>query len=73
MLIAFYYTLIVFFILSLVTGGYFIITFKNKTASIGNKFALGFLLIFCLVITVIYGSDFILWKSKNTKEASGAC
>lgn len=63
----------VFVSLSIVTGGYLIITLKNRASSTGNTISLVVLLTFCLIITFLYGSDFIQLKRNNIKETSGVC
>ncbi len=73
MLIAFYSTLIVFLILSIVTLGYLISLIKRKMATGGNVLALISLLLLTGIVSGIYGFDFLKLQDGELQTAQGDC
>ena len=73
MLIAFYSTLIIFFILFSFTLSYLLILIKQKKATGGNVLALCSLLILTGVISCIYGFDFVKLLAGEVQSAQGNC
>lgn len=73
LLLAFYSTLILFFILFLLTFGYLIYLIKQKKATGGNVVALSTLLIIIGSISGIYGFDFYQLKAGQLQTTEGQC
>ncbi|PYF08955.1 cobalamin biosynthesis protein CobN [Ureibacillus chungkukjangi] len=73
MLIAFYSTLIIFFILFIFTIGYFLHLIKQKRATGGNVLALTSLLLLTGIISGIYGFDFYKLQTGEVQIAQGEC
>lgn len=73
MLIAFYSTLIIFFILFSFTLSYLLILIKQKKATSGNVLALSSLLILTGIVSCIYGFDFIKLQAGEVQIAQGKC
>ncbi len=73
MLIAFYSTLAIFFILFLFALGYLIHLIKRKAASGGNILALAFFIVLSGVVSGIYGFDFIKLQAGEIHSAQGEC
>lgn len=73
MLIAFYSTLIIFFILFCFTLSYLLILIKQKRATGGNVLALSSLLILTGIVSCIYGFDFVKLQAGEVQIMQGKC
>ena len=73
MLIAFYSTLIIFFILFCFTLSYLLILIKQKRATGGNVLALSSLLILTGIVSCIYGFDFVKLQAGEVQSVQGTC
>ena len=73
MLIAFYSTLIIFFMLFSFTLSYLLILIKRKRTTGGNVLALCSLLILTGVVSCIYGFDFVKLQTGEVQIAQGKC
>ena len=73
MLIAFYSTLIIFFILFVFALSYLIRLIKRKEAAGGNILALSPFILLSGIISGIYGFDFIKLQTGGVQAAHGEC